>query len=114
LAAASVAFRNVLDDAPIKHRPATGVRLFSGIDGSAVLDVPRGLDKLAEQISHPVLWAACLEGCVEAGASSFLELGPGRGLATMAAGAYPHIPARSLEDFRTLQGVRTWLGRSAA
>jgi hypothetical protein len=53
LAAASVAFRNVLDDASIKHRPATGVRLFSGIDGSAVLDVPRGLDKLAEQISHP-------------------------------------------------------------
>ena len=114
LAAASVAFRNVLNEAPIKHRPATGVRFFSGIDGSAVLDVPRGLDKLAEQISHPVLWAACLEGCVEAGASSFLELGPGQGLARMAASAYPHIPARSLEDFRTLQGVRTWLSRSAA
>jgi [acyl-carrier-protein] S-malonyltransferase len=59
----------------------------------------------------PTYWAACLEGCVEAGASSFLELGPGRGLVAMAAGAYPNIPARSLEDFRTLQGVRTWLSR---
>ena len=113
LAVASVVFRKLLNQTPIKPVPSRGVRLFSGIDGGAVLDVPQGLDKLAEQISHPVLWAACLEGCVEAGASSFLELGPGQGLAAMAASAYPHIPARSLEDFRTLQGVRTWLARLA-
>ena len=29
----------------------------------------------------------------------------------MASGAYSGIPARSLEDFRTLAGVRTWLAR---
>jgi [acyl-carrier-protein] S-malonyltransferase len=29
----------------------------------------------------------------------------------MAAGAYPDISARSLEDFRTLQGARAWLAR---
>jgi [acyl-carrier-protein] S-malonyltransferase len=46
---------------------------------------------------------------VEAGASVFFELGPGRALNEMAAGAY--ISARSLEDFRTLQGARAWLAR---
>ncbi len=112
LAAASKGFRKVLGQAPIKLRPNKGgVRLFSGIDGSSVVDIPLGMDKLAEQISHTVQWAACLEGCVEAGASTFLELGPGRALSEMATGAYPAIPARSLEDFSTLTGVRTWLAR---
>ena len=108
LAAASTSFRKVLE-ATSFAAPVPGVRLFSGLDGSAVLDVHSGVDKLAAQISHTVQWASCLEGCVEAGASVFLELGPGRALAEMAASAYPAIPARSLGDFRTLQGVRGWL-----
>ena len=87
------------------------MRLFSGIDGSPVVNISTGLNKLAKQISHTVQWARCLEGCVEAGASVFFELGPGRALNEMAAGAYPDISARSLEDFRTLQGARTWLAR---
>ena len=111
LSAASTAFRKLLDQVPTKRAPVPGVRLFSGIDGSAVLDVRSGLDKLAAQISHTVQWAACLEGCVEAGASAFLELGPGRALAEMASSTYPDIPARSFDDFRTLQGVRAWLAR---
>jgi [acyl-carrier-protein] S-malonyltransferase len=111
LSAASVTFRAALDKAPIQHALTAGVRLFSGIDGSAVRDIRSGLDKLAAQISHTVQWAACLEACIEAGASVFLELGPGRALAEMAASAHPEIAARSLADFRTLQGVRTWLGR---
>ena len=111
LSAASVAFRAVLDEAPIRRLPTAGVRLLSGVDGSAVLDVRSGLDKLAAQISHTVQWAACLGACVEAGASVFLEFGPGRALAEMATIAHPEIPARSLADFRTLQGVQAWLGR---
>jgi len=111
LAGASVEFRKVLDQIPMKDMPDVGVRLFSGIDGSPVVDVAAGLDKLAKQISHTVQWAACLEGCVEAGASAFLELGPGQSLSEMATNAYPDIPAHSLEDFRTRQGARAWLGR---
>jgi [acyl-carrier-protein] S-malonyltransferase len=112
LAVASAMFRKELGNAPIRSRlNMGGMRLFSGIDGSAVVDIPVGVDKLAEQISHTIQWAACLEGCVEAGASTFLELGPGRALSEMATGAYPAIPARSLEEFSTLTGVRTWLAR---
>jgi [acyl-carrier-protein] S-malonyltransferase len=113
LSAAAAAFRTILDQAPIEAL-AAGARLFSGIDGTAVLDVRSGLDKLAAQISRTVQWAACLDACVEAGATGFLELGPGRALAEMATIAHPGIPARSLEDFRTLQGVRAWLGRLPA
>lgn len=111
LAAASAEFGKILDRTSVKPKPSIGARLFSGIDGSSVLDIPLGLDKLAEQISHTVQWATCLEACVEAGASTFLELGPGRALSEMATAAYPAIPARSLEDFSTLTGLRTWLAR---
>jgi [acyl-carrier-protein] S-malonyltransferase len=67
--------------------------------------------KLALQISRPIQWAKCLDGCIEAGAVAFLELGPGRALADMAAGAYPHIPARSVDDFRSVKGIVDWLSR---
>jgi [acyl-carrier-protein] S-malonyltransferase len=109
LAAASVEFRKLLDKTPIQRKPNMGVRLFSGIDGNPVLDIPTGLDKLAAQISHTVQWEACLVGCIEAGASAFLELGPGRALAEMAAVTYPTLPARSIEDFRSVTGLRAWL-----
>jgi [acyl-carrier-protein] S-malonyltransferase len=114
LAAASSEFRKILDQTPTKLSLAPNVRLFSGIDGSAVINISAGLDKLAKQISQRVQWSHCLEGCVEAGASAFFELGPGRALNEMAAGAYPEIPARSLDDFRTLQGARAWLSRASA
>jgi len=83
LAAAVPVFRASLAAVRVQ-RPLAGTRLFSGIDGASVLDVDAGLDKLARQIAEPVEWAACLAACVEAGATAFLELGPGRALADMA------------------------------
>lgn len=63
-----------------RNGPRRGLRLLSGVDGAPVLQVRAGLDKLAAQISRTVLWADCLSGCVEAGASAFLECSPGRAL----------------------------------
>jgi len=111
LAAASPAFRERLAQTHIARAPRPGVRLLSGVDAATVLDVDTGLDKLAAQISQPVQWAACLDACVESGVTAFLELGPGRALAEMAAAAYPALPSRSVEDFKSLQGVRDWLAR---
>ena len=111
LADASVAFSHVLADIHLQPAPTMGTRLFSGIDGDAVLDAKNDVEKLATQISQPIQWARCLESCVEAGAVAFLELGPGRALAEMAGSVYPHIPARSLDDFRSAQGARDWLSR---
>jgi [acyl-carrier-protein] S-malonyltransferase len=113
LAAAVPAFRASLAAVNVR-RPPPGTRLFSGIDGASVLDVGAGLDKLARQIAEPVEWAACLAACVEAGATAFLELGPGRALAEMAGGAYPALPARSVAEFRSVDGIASWLARVAA
>lgn len=111
LTAASVRFRADLEAVPVRRLPMAGIRLLSGIDGGAVVDARSGLDKLAVQISQTVQWDACLQACVEAGATAFLELGPGPALKEMAAGAFPEIPARCLDDFRTIEGARAWLGR---
>jgi [acyl-carrier-protein] S-malonyltransferase len=111
LAAATAEFRALLNRTPIRPAPEAGVRLLSGIEGSPVVDVAEGLNKLAAQISRTVAWSDCLQACAEAGASAFLELGPGKALSEMAASACPGIPARSLEEFKTLQGAKDWLKR---
>jgi [acyl-carrier-protein] S-malonyltransferase len=114
LASASVEFREILSHVPVKLPPTTATRLLSGIDASAVINVEAGLDKLAAQISQTVQWADCLQSCMEAGATAFLELGPGRALSQMVAGAYPDVATRSLDEFRTLQGARAWLAGHAS
>jgi [acyl-carrier-protein] S-malonyltransferase len=113
LAEASVRFRESLRHVSVRFLPAAGPRVLSGIDGSPVTQIDVGLDKLAAQISQTVQWASCLEGCIEAGATAFLELGPGRALSKMVAVAYRDVQTRSLDDFKTLQGARLWLARHA-
>jgi [acyl-carrier-protein] S-malonyltransferase len=87
----------------------SGVRLLSGLDGDAVTSVEAGLEKLARQISQTVDWSACLRACLEAGVTRVLELGPGRALTNLAREAMPDARCRSLEDFRSIDGVREWL-----
>jgi [acyl-carrier-protein] S-malonyltransferase len=108
---ASAVFRAQLAHISVAAMPARGTRLFSGIDGAVVLNGPAAVDGLASQLSQPVQWAACLDACVEAGTDAFLELGPGRALAEMVANAYPGVAARSVDEFKSLEGVRAWLGR---
>jgi [acyl-carrier-protein] S-malonyltransferase len=43
-----------------------------------------------------------------------LELGPGATLSHMASALFPDGRARSLEEFRSLAGLRTWLQRAVA
>jgi [acyl-carrier-protein] S-malonyltransferase len=109
---ASVAFRDRISHTPIENALPAGTRLLSGIDGQPVLAVADGIEKLVNQISHPIHWAACLDACVEAGTTVFLELGPGRALTDMVTGTYPGIAARSLDEFKTIQGVSTWLAKA--
>lgn len=109
LIAASAAFRESLRLVSPTFPPARGNRILSGIDGAPVISLEAGLDKLAAQISQTVQWTSCLQGCIEAGATAFLELGPGHALSAMVANTWRDLPARSMDDFRSLQGVRSWL-----
>ena len=101
------------------RRPGSGWLLLSALDGSALADPPMQTATLARQIATTLHWDECLEAAFERGATAVLELGPGRALAQMAAEVRSELPARSLEDFRSLDGVRAWLtgrqaGRSAS
>jgi [acyl-carrier-protein] S-malonyltransferase len=109
--ATSAAFRERLRALSPSFPPPSGTRILSGVDGATISSIDTGLDKLAAQISQTVQWASCLQSCVEAGATAFLELGPGHALSGMVASSWPDIPTRSLEDFRSLQGARAWLAR---
>jgi [acyl-carrier-protein] S-malonyltransferase len=109
LAAASVEFRRQLGAIHSAVAPSPGIRLLSGLDGDVVGEVRSGLDKLAHQISHTLDWSACLTACREAGVTRVLELGPGRALAGMARDAIPQARCRSLEEFRSLEGILSWL-----
>ncbi|MBY3537542.1 malonate decarboxylase subunit epsilon [Rhizobium laguerreae] len=106
---AAVEFGRVLNATAAVFPLRSGLRLLSGVDGASVSDVRLGLAKLARQISETVNWAACLQGCVEGGATCFLELGPGDALSKMARGAFPDIPSRSVDDFRSVAGVQAWV-----
>lgn len=111
LAEASRRFGEALGRLHLPDRLPDGVRLISGLDGDAVLDVPGGSLKLAAQISHTFHWAACLDSCRAERAETFLELGPGHALASMARKILPQAQVRSLDDFRTPAGVLAWLKR---
>ena len=109
LVAASAEFRESLRLFSVTFPPAAGIRILSGVDGDPVVRIDSGLDKLAAQISRTVLWTGCLQGCMEAGATAFLELGPGHALSETVASMWRDVPTRSVEDFRSIQGARAWL-----
>jgi [acyl-carrier-protein] S-malonyltransferase len=62
-------------------------------------------------LAETIDWAACLDGLRERGCTVLLELGPGAGLARMARDRMPDIPARSVAEFNSLDGVLDWVGR---
>ena len=106
-------FRAILHEAS-PRLPSAGYRLLSGIDGNTVGDIETGIDKLARQISTTIDWAGCLESCRSAGAVAALELGPGATLSHMASTLFPDGRTRSVEEFRSLAGLRNWLQRAVA
>ena len=114
LSVAGRKFRVLLESLPRSFPPPSRARLLSGTDGSSVSGLDRGLDKLATQISHTVRWTDNLQSCVESGATAFLELGPGRALSEMAAASHPDIPSRALDEFKTLDGARSWISKWAS
>ncbi|SDM76116.1 [acyl-carrier-protein] S-malonyltransferase [Methylobacterium phyllostachyos] len=111
LTAAAEAFRSALDQTTAHHPPPGAPRLVSGLDGTTVFRSKDGLEKLAGQIARTLDWAACLEACREYGADRVLELGPGHALATMARSALPEARVHALEEFRSIDGVKSWLAQ---
>lgn len=68
---------------------------------------------LSAQIMHTMQWDSCMEQIEERQPNVVLEIGPGRSLATMWNQRYSEIPARSVDEFQTLDGLQRWLSRWA-
>ena len=85
------------------------IPVVAGIDAAWVVRRETAIDKLALQLDHTIAWSGCLDMLYERGCRVFLELGPGRALARMTQARFKDVDARSVEDFRSLDGVSSWL-----
>lgn len=101
-------FRALLNASSITA-PATPV--VAGIDAAWVMRRETAIDKLAQQLDHTIEWSGCLDMLYERGCRVFLELGPGRALARMAQSRFADADARSVDEFRSLDGVSSWLSK---
>jgi len=88
--------------------------VLAGIDGSKVSDAPTAIDVLARQVATTIRWSACMDAVQERGTTVCLELGPGRALSRMMQERHRDIASRSIEDFRSIDGVVEWVVRASA
>jgi [acyl-carrier-protein] S-malonyltransferase len=86
--------------------------VLAGISGVAIDNWPAAVDSLAAQLMQAVRWSTCIEAAIERGATVFLELGPGASLARMLQESHPELQARSVGDFRSIDGVSRWVERA--
>lgn len=81
--------------------------------GVWVHDAATAAQALSAQMMQTMQWDSCMEQMEERQPNVVLEIGPGRSLATMWNQRYPEIPARSVDEFQTLDGLQRWLSRWA-
>jgi [acyl-carrier-protein] S-malonyltransferase len=89
------------------------IPVVAGIDAAWVVRRETAIEKLALQLDRTIEWASCLDMLYERGCRVFLELGPGRALARMMQARFADVDARSVDDFRSLDGVSSWLAKHA-
>lgn len=110
LASAAEALRELL--ASIDGRPPD-FPVVRGMDGRALFARADATDALADAVRSTIRWRAVLREIAERGMAVALELPPGAGLTRMLVNAYD-TQARAVADFRSVQGVATWLDRALA
>ncbi len=93
------------------HWQAPICPVLAGIDGQRISQPDQACISLAQQLSQPVRWAACMDALAQSNLDAVLELGPGSALARMMQARHPQLPCRSLADFRSLGGALRWLER---
>jgi len=101
-------FRELLGASSLK---APAIPVVAGIDAAWVVRRETAVEKLALQLDHRITWSGCLEVLYERGCRVFLELGPGRALARMTLSRFDDVDARAVDDFRSLDGVSSWLSK---
>ncbi len=83
--------------------------VLAGISGARLHDKAAAASNLSRQLAEPIRWQAVMDGLNEAGVTMVIELGPGAALARMLKTRHPHIQCRSIEEFRSLAGLKKWV-----
>jgi [acyl-carrier-protein] S-malonyltransferase len=109
LVAAIEPFRSALEHSSLR---APEVPVVAGVNGAMVTTRGRAIAALAAQLATTIEWSRCLDTLYERGCRVLLELGPGNALARIAREFLPDdVDARSVSEFRSLDGVMSWLRR---
>ena len=85
--------------------------VVSAVTGKMAFSCKDAAAALATQISSMLHWDDVMETIVEMQPDAVLEIGPGNALSKMFGDFAPSIPVRSVCDFKSAQGVLSWLGR---
>ncbi len=93
--------------------PSMITPIISATEGIRYSETAQGLEILARQIDHALDWYFCMENIEEYQPSMVIEIGPGNALSRMINTLLPHIPCRSWDDFRDLEGLHEWIERNS-
>jgi len=106
--AAAAEFAQALSAVPFAAPRASVVCDFTGATSRRPAELQRCL---AAQIASPIPWDSCMESVAERQVRCVLEVGPGTTLATLWRGAYPEIPVRSVDEFRSAAAAAEWVAK---
>ena len=87
-----------------------GVALF-GNTGDRISSGRQAASALAMQMAQTVRWSACMDHIHMRRVGCVLEVGPGAALARMWNQRFPDVPARSVDEFRSLSAIVNWVKR---
>jgi [acyl-carrier-protein] S-malonyltransferase len=104
-------FLAMLEQCQFKDPP---IPVVSGLTANPVTQRGEAIRTLAQQLDETIRWQDCMDTCAEAGVTVALELGPGGALSRMLRERHPHIDCRSIDDFRSVEGIVKWLDRHGA
>lgn len=85
------------------------IPVISGIGGVKLFQSSQVIQSLIYQMDHPIDWDLCLEALKENLPDVVLEIGPGNALSKMMQEIQPNINVRSIDDFKSLDGLTSWL-----
>jgi [acyl-carrier-protein] S-malonyltransferase len=78
--------------------------------GDRITRVDQARHALARQTANTVDWYACMEFVRSRQPGCVLQVGPGASLARLWNQTVPDIPARSVDEFRSVEAIVRWVG----
>lgn len=102
-------FRQALDECGLKP---PRLPFLAARNARRPRDANEAADALSAQIAETLRWKETLRAARERGVTAFLEIGPGDHMTRIVEEVLPGVPARSVQAFRSLDGISTWASRA--